>query len=114
MTSVTRLLTACMCFLFHSISSRHRGDGAPWWQHGRTVKEWLGSERGCRSLTDWAGYVEGDSCLGNHPLQDAGVFPTSGDQVAVVVQEGNVGHVTAVTTVLVAWSLKVKHRKEFY
>lgn len=50
-------------------------------------------------------------CLGNHPLQDAGVFPASGDQVTVVVQEGNVGHVTAVTTVLVAWSLEGKQKK---
>lgn len=44
--------------------------------------------------------------LGNQPLQDAGVFPASGDQVTVLVQEGNVGHVTAVTTVLVARSLE--------
>lgn len=44
-------------------------------------------------------------CLGDHPLQDAGVFPAGGDQVTVVVQEGNVGHVTAVATVLVAGSL---------
>lgn len=51
-------------------------------------------------------------CLGNHPLQDAGVFPASGDQVTVVVQEGNVGHVTAVTTVLVARSLKGKQKKK--
>ena len=43
--------------------------------------------------------------LGDHPLQDAGVFPAGGDQVTVVVQEGNVGHVTAVATVLVARSL---------
>lgn len=51
-------------------------------------------------------------CLGNHPLQDAGVFSASGDQVTVVVQEGNVGHVTAVTTVLVARSLEGKQKKE--
>lgn len=63
---------------------------------------------GCRSLTDCLGKV---GCLGNHPLQDAGVFPASGDQVTVVVQEGNVGHVTAVTTVLVARSLEGKQKK---
>lgn len=45
-------------------------------------------------------------CLGNHPLQDAGVFPAGGDQVSVVVQEGHVGHMTAVTAVLVTRSLK--------
>lgn len=56
----------------------------------------------------WLGKV---GCLGNHPLQDAGVFPASGDQVTVVVQEGNVGHVTAVTTVLVARSLEGKQKK---
>lgn len=45
-------------------------------------------------------------CLGNHPLQDAGVFPAGGEQAAVIVQEGNVGHVTAVATVLVTRSLE--------
>lgn len=45
--------------------------------------------------------------LGHHPLQDAGVFPASGDEVTVVVQEGNVGHVTAVATALVARSLEI-------
>lgn len=45
--------------------------------------------------------------LGDHPLQDAGVFPAGGDHVTVVVQEGNVGHVTAVATVLVARSLEM-------
>lgn len=49
--------------------------------------------------------VDGYHCLGDHPLQDAGVFATGGDQMTVVVQEGNVGHVTAVATVLVARSL---------
>lgn len=48
------------------------------------------------------------SCLDDHPLQDAGVFPTGGDQVAAIVQEGNVGHVAAVTAVLVARSLRGK------
>jgi len=41
------------------------------------------------------------------PLQDAGVFPSGGDQVTVVMQEGNVGHVTAVAGALVAQSLHV-------
>lgn len=45
-------------------------------------------------------------CLGNHPLQDAGVLPAGGDQVTVVVQEGHVGHMTAVTPVLVTRSLE--------
>lgn len=48
--------------------------------------------------------------LGNHPLQDAGVFPAGGDQVTVIVQEGNVGHVTAVAAVLVARSLEDRKR----
>lgn len=38
------------------------------------------------------------------PLQDAGVFPSGGDQVTVVMQEGNVGHVTAVAGALVTQS----------
>lgn len=50
-------------------------------------------------------------CLGHQPLQDAGVFPARGDQVTVVVQEGNVGHVTAVTAVLVARSLEGRIKK---
>lgn len=49
--------------------------------------------------------VDGQLCLGDNPLQDAGIFPASGDQVTVVMQEGNIGHVTAVATVFVAWSL---------
>lgn len=49
--------------------------------------------------------ADGMHCLGNHPLQDAGVFPAGGDQVTVIMQEGNIGHVTAVATVLVARSL---------
>ena len=53
--------------------------------------------------------LDGYCCLGDHPLQDAGVFPTGGDQVTVVVQEGNVGHVTAVATVLMARSLETMH-----
>lgn len=58
--------------------------------------------------------MDGWCCLGNHPLQDAGVFPASGDQVTVVVEEGNVGHVTAVATVLVARSLKEWGGSEVY
>lgn len=87
------------CFIYHLV--RHRGDSAPWWQHDRmrvVAGPWL-SGRG------WSTGVGG---LGHHPLQDAGVFPASGDQVTVVVQKGNVGHVTAVTTVLVARSLEGK------
>lgn len=45
-------------------------------------------------------------CLDDHPLQDAGVFPTGGDQMTVIMQEGNVGHMTAVTAILVARSLR--------
>lgn len=44
-------------------------------------------------------------CLDNRPLQDAGIFAAGGDQVTVVMQEGNIGHVTAVATVHVARSL---------
>lgn len=44
--------------------------------------------------------------LYDHPLQDAGVLPAGGDQVTVVVQEGNVGHMTAVSAIHVAWSLE--------
>lgn len=51
------------------------------------------------------------SCLDDHPLQDAGVFPTGGDQVTVIVQEGNVGHMAAVTAVLVARSLRERVKK---
>lgn len=52
------------------------------------------------------------SCLDDHPLQDAGVFPTGGDQVTVIVQEGNVGHMAAVTAVLVARSLRERVKKK--
>lgn len=69
-------------------------------------KKWAGWER-----LQVPGRLDKVGCLGNHPLQDAGVFPASGDQVTVVVQEGNVGHVTAVTTVLVARSLKGKQKQ---
>lgn len=40
------------------------------------------------------------------PLHDAGVLPPRGDQVAVVVQEADVGHMTAVGAVLMAGGLK--------
>lgn len=62
-------------------------------------------QRGCWSPPVGIKDVDEQHCLGNHPLLDAGVFPTGGDQVTVVMQEGNVGHVTAVATVLVALSL---------
>lgn len=51
--------------------------------------------------------ADGAGCLGDHPLQDAGVFPASGDKLTVIMQEGNVGHVTAVATVFVAGSLEM-------
>lgn len=41
----------------------------------------------------------------HRPLQDAGVFPTGGEKVTVVVQKGNISHVTAVATALVTRSL---------
>lgn len=70
-------------------------------------KLWIsvGSQRGWRSLT---GIPDAGcwGCLDDHPLQDAGVFPTGGDQMTVIMQKGNVGHMTAVTAILVAWSLR--------
>lgn len=52
----------------------------------------------------YGGWIQEECRLGNDPLQDAGVFPAGGDQVTVVVQEGDVGHVTAVAAVLVTRS----------
>ena len=43
--------------------------------------------------------------LNDPPLHDARVFAASGDEVAVVTEEIDVGHVTAVPTVHVAGSL---------
>lgn len=42
-------------------------------------------------------------CLSDHPLEDAGVLPSGGDQVTVVVEKGNVGHMAAVATIGMAW-----------
>lgn len=42
------------------------------------------------------------------PLHHAHILPSSRHQVAVVVQEGHVGHVTAVATVNMAGSLQRK------
>lgn len=42
------------------------------------------------------------------PLHHAHVLPSSWHQVAVIVQEGHVGHVTAVATIRMAGSLKGK------
>lgn len=69
---------------------------------------WRGSDRIPVEVRD-AGV---SFCLGNHPLQDAGVLPTSGDQVTVIVQEGNVGHVTAMATVFLTWSLDNKAKQD--
>lgn len=40
------------------------------------------------------------------PLHDAGVLPPSRDQVTVIIQETDVGHMTAVCAVLMAGSLE--------
>lgn len=50
--------------------------------------------------------------LDYRPLQDAGVLPAGGDQATVVVQEGHVGHMTAVAAVLVTGSLGGVRRKQ--
>lgn len=51
-------------------------------------------------------------CLSDHPLEDAGVLPAGGDQVTVVVEKGNVGHMAAVATIGMAWGLHVVTRRE--
>lgn len=50
-------------------------------------------------------------CLSDHPLEDAGVLPSGGDQVTVVVEKGNVGHMAAVATVGMARGLHGVTRK---
>lgn len=45
------------------------------------------------------------SYLGDRPLQDTHVLPSGRDQVTVVMEKGNVGHMAAVATVNMAWSL---------
>lgn len=53
------------------------------------------------------------SFLHQPPLHDAGVFPSRRDQVTVVVQEADIGHMTAVGTVFMAGSLE-KHKNSHY
>lgn len=43
--------------------------------------------------------------LNQTPLHDAHVLPPRGDQVAVSIQEADIGHMTAVGTVLMTGSL---------
>lgn len=75
-------------------------------------EKWAGCELVAGPWLTARGGLDGVGRLGNQPLQDAGVFPASGDQVTVVMQEGNVGHVTAVTAVLVARSLEERKEKK--
>lgn len=86
------------CTHFHSVWHL-RGAG-----RGSAFKCPVGTEKGGGGRLTWS-----RGCgrrLHNSPLQDAGVFPAAGDQATVIVQEGHVGHMTAVTAVLQTRSLQ--------
>lgn len=58
-----------------------------------------------RGLDSCARVVKGIAHAYAAPLHDAGVLAACRHQVPVVVHEANVGHVTAVGTVLMTWGL---------
>lgn len=61
-------------------------------------------ERG--AAPQWKGGHRAGITLSDQPLQDAGVLSSGGDEAAVVMQECNAGHVTAVAAILVARRLE--------
>lgn len=46
--------------------------------------------------------------LSQHPLKNAGVFPTSRKKMTIVMEKGNVGHMAAMPTIDMAGSLWIK------
>lgn len=46
--------------------------------------------------------------LSEHPLKNAGVFPTSRNKMTVIMEKGNVGHMAAMPTIDMAGSLRKK------
>lgn len=46
--------------------------------------------------------------LSEHPLKNAGVFPTSRNKMTVIMEKGNVGHMAAMSTIDMAGSLRKK------
>lgn len=49
--------------------------------------------------------------LSQHPLKNAGVFPTSRKKITVIMEKGNVGHMAAMPTIDMAGSLRIMGKK---
>lgn len=54
----------------------------------------------------WKRYFFG--CSPHSPLYDASIFSSRRNQMAIVVGEANVGHMTTVCTVNMTWSLRLR------